>query len=168
MKTYKAKEDLEIKVNKETLEIVSKYVYLGSAMSGDGDGIGEIMKRLAVAMHKLTKMKFLWRGQDVQTKLRILRGCVSPVATCGCEAWMLGKINLKRINAFEMKCYRKILRISCTEHSMNKSIREELQVEEQWLENFVRRQKLKHFGHLKRSEELREDYLRRKCDMQGI
>ena len=59
MKTDKAKEDLEIKVNGETLEIVSKYVYLGSSISGDGDGMEEIRKRLAMAIHKLTKMKFL-------------------------------------------------------------------------------------------------------------
>ena len=65
MKTDKAKEDLEIKVNGETLETVSKYVYLGATISGDGDRMEEIRKRLAMTMHKLTKMKFLWKGQDV-------------------------------------------------------------------------------------------------------
>ena len=107
-----------------------------------------------MAMHKCTEMKFLWKGQDAQTKLRILRACIFPIATYGFEVWMLGKTNLKRINSFEMKCYRKILRISWTEHRMNQSIREELQVEGQWLENFVRRQKLIYIGHLKRSEGL--------------
>ena len=53
-----------------------------------------------------------------------------------------------------MKCYRKCLRISWTDHRTNKSIREELHVREQWLEKFVRRQKLKYFGHLKRIEGL--------------
>ena len=113
----------------------------------------EIRKGHAMATNKLTKMKFMW-GQDAQTKLRILRACIFPIAAYSCKVWMLGKTNLKRINAFEMKCYRKNLRISRTEHRTNKSIREELQVEEQWLENFVRRQKLKYFGHLKRSERL--------------
>ena len=125
MKTDKAKEDLEIKVNGETLEIVSKYVYLGSTISGDGDGMEEIRKRLAMAMHKITKIKFLWKSQDAQTKLRMLRACIFSVATYCCEVWMLGKTNLKRINTFEMKCYRKILRISWTEHRANKSIREQ-------------------------------------------
>ena len=154
MKTDKAKEDLEIKDNGETLEIVSRYVYLGCTISEDKVGREEKRKRLAMAMHKQTKMKFLWKGQDAQTKLRILRACIFPVATYGCQAWALGKTNLKRINAFEMKCYRKMIRNSWTEHRMNKSVREELQVEEQWLENFVRREKLKYFGHLKRSEGL--------------
>ena len=107
-----------------------------------------------MAMHKLTEMKFLCMCQDAKTKLRILTACIFPIATYGCEAWTLGKTNLKRINAFEMKCYRKIVRISWTEYRMYKSIREELQVEEQWLENFLRRQKLKYSGHLKRSEAL--------------
>ena len=53
-----------------------------------------------------------------------------------------------------MKCYRKILKISCTEHRTNKSIRDKLKLEDQWLENFVKKQKLKYFGHLKRSEGL--------------
>ena len=138
MKTDKAKEDLDMKVNGETLEIVTKCVYLGSTISGDG--MEELGRDL---LWQQTKMKFLWKGQDAQTKLIILRACVFPIATYGCEAWTLGKTNLKRINAFEMKCYRKILRISWTEHRTNKSVREEVQVEEWWLENFVRRQKLK-------------------------
>ena len=77
----------------------------------------------------------------------------NKIPTC-CWEEHLGKTNLKRINAFEMKCYRNIIRIIWTEHRKNKSIREELQVEEQWLENIVKRQKLKYFGHLKRSEGL--------------
>lgn len=69
----------------------------------------------------------------------------------------LEKTILKNVNAFEMtqmKCYRQILKIAWTEHRTNKFIREELQREEQWMENFVRRQKLKCFGHQKRSKGL--------------
>ena len=91
MKTDKTREDLEIKVNGETLEIVSKYVYLGSTISGAGDWVEEIRKRLAMAMHKLTKMKFLWEEEDPQTKLRILWACIFHIATYGCEAWTLDR-----------------------------------------------------------------------------
>ena len=77
MKMDKAKEDLEIKVNGETMGIVSKYVYLGSTISGDRDGMEEIRKRFAMTMHKLTMMKFLWKEQDALTELRILRACIS-------------------------------------------------------------------------------------------
>ena len=61
MKTDKSKEDLEIKVDGETLECVPKYVYLGSTVSGDGDGTEEI-RRLAMATNKLSELKFLWNG----------------------------------------------------------------------------------------------------------
>ena len=58
-KTDKSKEDLEIKVDSETLECVPKYVYLGSTVSGDGDGTEEIRRRLAMAKNKLSELKFL-------------------------------------------------------------------------------------------------------------
>ena len=125
MKADKSKEDLEIKVDSEILECVPKYVYLGSTVSGDGDGTEEI-RRLAMATNKLSVQKFLWNGQDPQTKLRTVRACIFPIATYGCEAWTLGKTILNRITAFEMKCYRKILKISWTEHRTNKSIKDEL------------------------------------------
>ena len=66
----------------------------------------------------------------------------------------MNKTIAKRISAFEMRCYRKILRIPWTEHRTNQSIRSEINVEENWLENFVRHQKLKYFGHLKRHDGL--------------
>ena len=79
MKTDKTREnrEIEINVNGEILEWVPKYVYLGSAISGDGDGPEEIKRRLALATNKLSKLKFLWHGQDPQTKLRILRTCIA-------------------------------------------------------------------------------------------
>ena len=58
----------------------------------------------------------------------------------------------KLIDSFEMRCYRRILRVSWTEHRTNESIRNELEVKENWLRSFVLRQKLKYFGHLKRHD----------------
>ena len=63
------------------MEWVPKYVYLGSTISGDGDESEEIKKRLAIATNKLSKLKFLWNGQDPQARLRIHRTCVFPSAT---------------------------------------------------------------------------------------
>ena len=154
MKTDKSEEKCCIKVNGETLEAVNKYEYLGSTITENGDGITEIKKRLAIAADKLGKMKTLWKGQDARTKLRIIRACVFPTATYGCETWTSNKTVSKIINAFEMKCYRRILRVSWTEHRTNESIRKELGVPEGWLENYVLKLKLKYFGHLKRHEGL--------------
>lgn len=99
-------------------------------------------------------MKNIWKGQDNHTKLKILRACIFPSATYGCETWTLNRAALKSISGFEMKCYRRILRISWTERRTNRSIREELNVEEDWLETYVKRQKLRFFGHIKRHESL--------------
>ena len=87
MKTDKTQEnrETEINVNGEILEWVAKHVYLGSAISGDGDGSREIKRRLALATNKLSKSKLLWHGQDPQTKLRILRTWVLRIDTNGCE-----------------------------------------------------------------------------------
>ena len=57
----------------------------------DSDGTEEIRRRLAMATNKLSELKFLWNGQDPQTKLRIVRACIFPIATHGCETWTLGK-----------------------------------------------------------------------------
>ena len=78
----------------------------GSTIFGDGDGLKELRGlRLAMATNELSKLKFLWNGQDPQARLRIRRTCVFPLATYR----HLEK--QQRINAFEMKCYRKILKI---------------------------------------------------------
>ena len=68
-----------------SLECVTKYVYLESTISEDGDGKEEI-KRLTMATNKLSPLKFLWNGQDPQSKLTILRTCIFPLAIYGCEA----------------------------------------------------------------------------------
>ena len=57
------------------------------------------------------KMEKIWKGQDKQTKLKIVRACIFPTAIYGCEGWTLTTADEKKINAFETKCYRRILRI---------------------------------------------------------
>lgn len=66
--------------------------YLGSTISEDGDESEEIKRRLAMATNKLSKLKFLWNGQDLHARLRILRTRIFPLATYGCEMWTLGKL----------------------------------------------------------------------------
>ena len=64
---------------------ILQYVYVGSTISRGGDGSEEIRRRLAMAKNKLSKLKFLWNGQDPQAKQRILRACVLLIAAYGCE-----------------------------------------------------------------------------------
>ena len=90
------------------------------------------------------------------------------VATYGyVETWTLRTTTLKLLiiwKAFQTKCYRKILKISWTEHRTNKSNREELKVEDRWLEIFITKQKLKDYGHLRSSVGFRKVILEGKID----
>ena len=92
----------------------------------------------------------------------LLHKWIFPIATYGCETWVLRKLDIKRINAFEMKCYRKIIRIPCIAHRANCSILNQLHLPTNWMYNFVRRQKLKYFGHVTRHDDLE------KTIMQGM
>ena len=89
-------------------------------------------------------------NNKIETKLLMLRTFIFPVATYGCETWTLSKTAAKKINAFEMKCYRKILRISWKEKKRNSDIINTLKIPECWLLNTIAKRKLHLFGHIKR------------------
>ena len=96
--------------------------------------------------------------------MKIIRSCIFPTATYGCESWCLRKADMKKIDAFEMKCYRRALRISYTEHRRNDDIRRQLKVKPQNLLNIVKNRKLKYFGHIKRHNTLEKTILEGKAD----
>ena len=122
-----------------------------------------IKQRLAMAvLQALNNMQYLWKSASKELKLKVLRTCIFPIGTYGCETWVLRKLDIKRINAFEMKCYRKVLRIPWIAHRTNCSILNELHLPTNWMYNFVRRQKLKYFGHVTRHNGLE------KTIMQGM
>ncbi|XP_071957042.1 uncharacterized protein [Antedon mediterranea] len=104
-------------------------------------------------------MKKLWRGQDKVTKLHILKACAFPVATYACETWVLRKRDEKFITAFENKCYRRSLRVPWTQHRTNDSIRKELRVSNDWLLQYVKKQKLCYFGHIKQQDGIKKRVL---------
>ena len=102
----------------------------------------------------LRKWKKIWKGQDKQTNLKIVRACIFPTAIYGCEGWTLTTADEKKINAFETKCYRRILRIPWIEKIKNTEILKELKVGQDWLLNNIKARKLSYFGHLKRHDSL--------------
>ena len=132
--------------------------YLGSLIAQNGDGIKEIRRRLGMASKKLKSLKKVWKGNDDKTKLKFLRSLIFPIATYGSETWSISKEAAKKINAFEFKCYRRILRIPWTAKRTNESILAHFgNIPEQWLQNTIARQKLKFFGHIKRHQCLERD-----------
>ena len=157
MKTDKTERATNIVVDGETIEEVIDFDYLGSLITQSGDGIKEIRRRLGMASRKLGSLKKVWKGNDDKTKLKFLRSLIFPIATYdyGSETWSISKEAEKKINAFEFKCYRKILRIPWTAKRTNASILNHFgNIPEHWLQNTIVRQKMKFFGHIKRHQSL--------------
>ena len=106
----------------------------------------------------------LWKSQSTELKWRTLKACIFPVAIYDCEAWTISKTDEKKITSFEMKCYRKILRISWTERKTNASVLEQLGVKALQLLNLIKKQKLSYFGHIKRHNTLEKLFLEGLCE----
>ena len=111
----KCKKEARIAIDGEEIERVGNFEYLVAKIKANGKITAEIRRRLAMATTRLTKMIFIWKGQCKKTKLRVLETVVFPTASYGCEAWTINNTDAKRITSFEIKCYRKILRISWME-----------------------------------------------------
>ena len=106
------------------------------------------------------QLEKIWKGQDKQTKLKIVRACIFPTAIYGCEGWTLTTADEKKINAFETKYYRRILRIPwIAKRKKNTEILKELKVGKYWLLNNIKARKLSYFGHLKRHDSLEKHIL---------
>ena len=162
MELDKWQENTNIVIDNINVERVQSFQYLGAMFTTNGDGASNIKQRLAMAVQALNNMQYLWKSASKELKLKVLRTCIFPIATYGCETWVLRKLDIKRINAFEMKCYRKVLCIPWIAHRTNCSILNELHLPTNWMYNFVRRQKLKYFGHVTRHNGLE------KTIMQGM
>ena len=158
MRTDKTSAATHIVIDNNLIEEVLDFDYLGSLITNNGDGMKEIRRRLGMAMKKLKNMKKLWKGADETTKLKFLKSLIFPIAKYGAETWSISKLAEQKINAFENKCYRQILRVPWTDKRTNVSIREQLQIkEETWLLNAIKKHKMKYFGHVKRHDCLEKD-----------
>ena len=153
-----------ITIEGEQLENVDNFVYLGSRIDADGKISPEIRRRLAIATSKLNAMSTLWKTHWIDIKIRILKTCIFPVATYGCETWTITRADEKKISAFEMKCYRKILKIPWTAKVSNKDVLEQIGLEECQLMNIIKRQKLSYFGHIKRHDTIERLFMEGLCE----
>ena len=154
----------EIQVDGETVECLESFEYLGSKISGNGKCSDEIKRRSAMALAQMKKLEKVWKGQDRNTKIKIIRTCIFPTAIYGCEGWTISKTDEKKITSFEMKCYRKMLRIPWTAKRKNEDILKELQIPQDWLLNTIKARKLSYFGHMKRHDSLEKHILEAKLE----
>ena len=159
MDTDKCLSKTAITIGEDTIENVEHFEYLGASFYGDGRSKNEIRRRIAIAKQKLNNMKRLWKGQSIETKMRVLQSCIFPVAIYGCEAWTPLQADIKRLIAFEMTCYRKLLQISWTQKITNEEVRARLNVTSSHLFRHYKKQKLSYFGHIKRHSTLEKTIL---------
>lgn len=132
-------------------KVVNKYLYLGSLIDNSGSCEGEIRRRIALARTAVTKLTKIWKDTAItkNTKLRLLNSLVFPIATYGAETWTLKKSDTRRIDAFEMWAYRRLLRIPWTAHRTNESVLQELNSQLS-LSKKINRCFLTYIGHIAR------------------
>ena len=150
---------MEIKVNGIEVEQVKHFKYLGSLFTDDGRSQKEIEARIAIATSALTRTKSIWKDHNVtiKSKCRLLRALVASCFLYGCETWTLTLGLEKRISAFELRCYRRLLNIPYTAHRTNAAVLEEIR---SYIGSFdrlleiVKRRKMTWYGHVQRAQNL--------------
>ncbi len=147
-----SREQLKIHVDGTELEQVYQYSYLGSLITTDGRCIREVKKRIIQAKEAFWKNKEVMRGDiNLDLKLRLLKCYVYSIVSYAAETWTFSKEMKKRIRAFEMWTYRRILKISWTEKVKNEVIKERLNLKNREdLATIIARRKLAYAGHVMR------------------
>ena len=117
-----------IKVNGQKLEKVTSFKYLGSVITYEGSKL-EILSRIAQATAALTRLKPIWIDKSISlsSKTRLMPSLVTSIFLHACESWTLTAELRRRIQAMEMRCYRKILHISYKDHVTNEEVRAKIQ-----------------------------------------
>ena len=115
-------------IDGETVETVSDFIFLGSKITTDGDCSHEIERRLLLGRKVMTNLDSICKSRDITlpTKVRLLKAMVFPVVMYGCESWTVKKAERWRIDAFELWCWRRLLRVPWTTRRSNQSILKEI------------------------------------------
>ena len=153
-----------ITMNGEKLEEVEAFKYLGATLTKDGRSTTEVRIRLATATSAMANLGRIWKSKSISfpTKLKLYRSLVLSILLYGCESWTLSAELEKRIVAFEMKCYRKLLNIPWVERKTNNFVQAEITRcagPQEPLLAIVRRRKLAWFGHVTRHNTLSKTIL---------
>ena len=127
-----------------------RFVFWGSKITVDGDCSHEIKRRLFLGRKAMIKLDSIFKSRDITlpTKVHLVKAMVFPVIMYGCESWTIKKIELRRTDAFELWCWRRLLRVPWTARRSNQSILKEMSPEYSF-EGLMLKLKLQYFGHLK-------------------
>ena len=132
----------------ETVETVADFIFLGSKITADGGCIHEIKRRLLLGRKVMAKLDSILKSRDItlSTKVCLVKVMVFPVVMYGCESWTMKKAEHRRIDAFELWCWRRLLRVPWTARRSNQSI---LEISPGcYLEGLMLKLKFQYFGHL--------------------
>ena len=136
-------------IDGETVETVSDFILGGSKITADGGCSHEVKRRLLLGRKVMTHLDSIFKSRDITlpTKVRLVKGMVFPVVMCGCESWTVKKADRRRIDAFELWCWRRLLRVPWTARRSSQSILKEISPGCS-LKGMMLKLKLQNFGHL--------------------
>ena len=136
-------------IDGETIKTVKDIVFLDSKITADGDCSHEIKRRLLLGRKVMTNLDSILKSRDItlSTKAHLVKAMVFPVVMYECESWTIKKAECRRIDAFELWCWRKLLRVPCTARRSNQSILKDISPGCS-LEGLMLKLKLQYFGHL--------------------
>ena len=138
-------------IDGETVETVSEFLLGGFKITADDDCSHEIKRRLLLGRKVMTNLDSIFKSRDITlpTKVRLVKAMVFPVVMYECESWTVKKAECQRIDAFELWCWRRLLRVPWTARRSNQSILKEISPRIS-LEGMILKLKLQYFGHLMR------------------
>ena len=138
-------------IDGETMEIVAVFIFLGYKITADGDCSHEIKRHLLLRSKVMANLDSIFKSKDITlpTNVRLVKAMVFPVVMCGCESWTIKKAERQRIDAFQLWCWRRLLRVPWTARRSNQSILKEISPGIS-LEEMMLKLKLQYFGHLRR------------------
>ena len=136
-------------IDGETVETVSDFIFGGSRVTADSDCSHEIKRCLILGRKVTTNLDSIFKNRDITlpTKVHLVKSMVFPVVMYGCESWTIKKAECRRIDAFELWCWKRLLRVPWTARRSNQSILKEISPEYS-LEGLMLKLKPQYFGHL--------------------
>ena len=148
----------------ETMEIVTDFISLGSKITADGDCSHKIKRCLLLGRKAMTHLNSILKSRDItlSTEVHPVKAVVFPVVTYGCDSWAIKKIECQRIDAFELWCWRRLLRVPWTARRSNQSILKEISPEyslEKWCWSCGQ-----YFGHLMQRNSLEKTLMMGKIE----
>ena len=135
-------------IDGETVETVTDFILGGSKITADGERSHEIKRYLFLGRKAMSNLDSILKSRHIilPTKVCLVKAIVFPVVTYGCESWTIKKAECQRIDAFELWCWRRLLRVPWTARRSNQSMLKEIRLEYS-LEGLMLKLKLQDFGH---------------------